>query len=172
MRRARKNGQFYHKKNFWIRLARVLSSWPCDAHFLWTGWPRIKLAPSNYSCNHHEISVQSGSSTCKLGPDYYPCRPWRKVSLWLTVCSPALTLCTSCSALAALGSCKWSRKSNSLFNSSTCGKQCKKKLARVRNSKKKTSKISFYKLIYLSCHYAVGSVHSLNLPLFQVIQER
>ena len=37
--------------------------------------------------------------------------------------SPALTLCTSCSALAALGSWRWSRKSNSLFNSSTLATQ-------------------------------------------------
>ena len=42
---------------------------------------------------------------------------WSSLSVYL----PALTLCTSCSALAALGSCKCRRKSNSLFNSSTYG---------------------------------------------------
>ena len=42
----------------------------------------------------------------------------------LSVSLPALTLWTSCSALAALGSCKWRRKSNSLFNSSTYGGKC------------------------------------------------
>lgn len=55
----------------------------------------------------------------------YPSRTLSK-SKWssLSVSLPALTLCTSCSALAALGSCKWRRKSNSLFNSSTYGGKC------------------------------------------------